>query len=128
MKEIWRLINKFYLANFILVFSIIFTITTMFLVQFQVENTKDKIHKMESDISAAHDQIQLLEVEWVYLTRPGRLRDLSSKFLKNNGYALASQIKDRKKLEEFYYVNYQKLETPEFAENKKSQTVIKVSF
>ena len=44
----------------------------MFMVQFKVEDLQDEIAKTETDIVAFQDKIQLLEVEWVYLTRPER--------------------------------------------------------
>lgn len=116
-SEVSRYVNKFYLANFSLVFAVILTICATFFVQFKVEAAHDKIAEIKNQISAAHDDIQLLEVQWVYLTRPGRLRDLSAKYLKDNGYALASQIKDQEKLEDFYYANYEKYNSDELAVN-----------
>jgi hypothetical protein len=67
-----------------------------------------------------------LEVEWVYLTRPERLRTLAAQYLQDNGYALASQIKDVDKLEKYYLVNYQKIEPREAAIN--DDQAQKVSF
>ncbi len=78
----------------------------MFFVQFQVESLQDEISKAESEISTHQDQIQLLEVEWVYLTRPERLRSLAARYLKDNGYALASQIKDSSRFEQYHLVKY----------------------
>ena len=106
MKEIWNSLNKFYFANFLMVFSIIFSIIFMFFVQFKVEKLQDVIAQNRIHISDYEDQIRLLEVEWVYLTRPERLRQISTRFLKNNGYALASQIKGEGEIEKFYNANY----------------------
>ena len=78
----------------------------MFFVQFQVESLQDEMIKSESEISSYQDQIQLLEVEWVYLTRPERLRALASRYLKDNGYVLANQIKDASRFEEYHLVHY----------------------
>ena len=82
----------------------------MFGVQFRVEALQDEMLKAEGEISAYEDNIQLLEVEWVYLTRPERLRVLSANYLKDNGYALASQIKNEDKMEKYYLANYQEVE------------------
>ncbi len=106
MKEIWDSLNKFYFANFTIVFAIIFSIIFMFYVQFKVEKMQDLIAQNRVNISDYEDQIRLLEVEWVYLTRPERLRQISTRFLKNNGYALASQIKGEDEIEKFYNANY----------------------
>ena len=110
MKEIWNSLNKFYFANFLMVFSIIFSIIFMFFVQFKVEKLQDVIAQNRIHISDYEDQIRLLEVEWVYLTRPERLRILVAKYLKNNGYALASQIKTVEQLEKLYSASYQQEE------------------
>ena len=106
MKEIWDSLNKFYFANFTIVFAIIFSIIFMFYVQFKVEKMQDLIAQNRVNISDYEDQIRLLEVEWDYLTRPERLRQISTRFLKNNGYALASQIKGEDEIEKFYNANY----------------------
>ena len=106
MKEIWSSLNKFYFANFMAVLSILFSIIFMFYVQFKVEKLQDIIAQNRINISDYEDQIRLLEVEWVYLTRPERLRQISTRFLKNNGYALASQIKGEDEIERFYNANY----------------------
>lgn len=106
MKELWDSINKFHFTNFVIFSSVVFSILLMFFVQFRVENLQDEISKAESEISSYQDQIQLLEVEWVYLTRPARLRALATRYLKDNGYALANQIKNSDKFEQYHLVKY----------------------
>ena len=128
MKELWQSLNKFYFANCALVASVVLSILLMFVVQFKVEALQDGVVKTENEIAAYEDEIQLLEVEWVYLTRPERLRILASRYLENNGYALASQIKDEEKLEKYYFANYQKVEAKEVAENAESQVAQSLSF
>ena len=100
--------NKFYLINSAIGGFLAFSIIAMFLVQFSVEGLQDEIIKTESEIAAYEDEIQLLEVEWVYLTRPERLRTLASRYLQNNGYALASQIKNEDQLEKYHLTTYQR--------------------
>lgn len=106
MKELWQSINKFHFTNCVIFSSVFLSILLMFFVQFKVENLQDEISKAENEISSYQDQIQLLEVEWVYLTRPERLRTLASRYLKDNGYALASQIKDSNRFEQYHLVKY----------------------
>jgi len=128
MKEFWQSLNKFYFANLLLVASVIFSIIFTFLVQFRVEDLQDDMVKTENEIVVYEDEIQLLEVEWVYLTRPERLRTLASRYLQDNGYALASQIKDADKLEQYYLVNYQKAEEKLLASNEQDLESQQVSF
>lgn len=125
MKEFYQSLNKFYLANALLTASLILSIFLMFVVQFKVEALQDEMAKIKNEIVAYEDEIQLLEVEWVYLTRPQRLRTLAAHYLQNNSYALASQIKDSSKLEQYYLTNYQKLEakTITLAEKEDPQQV-----
>jgi hypothetical protein len=114
--------SKYYFANILLVSVLLTSIVTMFHVQFKVENINDRIEKSKIEISVYEDKIQILEVEWVYLTRPGRLRDLASKYLTNNNYAQANQIKNEEMFEKFAIANYQKLEN----ENRKMAATIDV--
>ncbi len=121
IKEFWQHLNKFYLANISVVAAVMLTIILMFFVQFKVESLQDEVVKAESEIAAFEDEIQLLEVEWVYLTRPERLRNLASRFLQDNSYMLASQIKDEGRLEQYYLVSYKKSEEKEENEVALSQ-------
>lgn len=116
MKELWQQTNKFYLANLSLVGAVVLSIILMFAVQFKVEALQDEVLKTEGEIVAFEDEIQLLEVEWVYLTRPERLRNLASRFLQDNSYVLASQIKDTSQLEKYYLVNFKKVEEQQAVE------------
>ncbi len=111
LKEFWQSLNKFYFTNCALVACIVLSIVLTFLVEFKVEALQDDIQKVENEIAVYEDEIQLLEVEWVYLTRPDRLRTLASRYLKDNGYALASQIKDEDKMAKYYLTSYRKLES-----------------
>ena len=128
MKEFWQSTNKFYFANISLFASVVFAIILMFAVQFKVESLQDDMTKTEGEITAYEDEIQLLEVEWVYLTRPERLRTLAARYLEDNSYALASQIKDVDQLEKYYLVSYQKLMEQDVALNVEEQNLEKVSF
>jgi len=56
------------------------------------------------------------------------LRTLASRYLQDNGYALASQIKDADKLEQYYLVNYQKAEEKLLASNEQDLESQQVSF
>ncbi|MBM5782482.1 MAG: hypothetical protein FJ368_03565 [Pelagibacterales bacterium] len=128
MKQLWNSLNKFYLANVAIVSLVLFSITFMFLIQFKVEGLQDEIAKTENDIVAYEDKIKLLEVEWVYLTRPERLRDLANLYLKDNSYTLASQIKNSDKLEKYYLANEQKYVAQEVAFIEQNSAEEKVSF
>lgn len=107
MKGFWQNLNKVYFLNSLVIGLLLISIFTLYFVQYQVENLQDDIAKTKNEISSLEDEIRLLEVEWVYLTRPERLRTLVAKYLKNNGYALASQIKSVEELEKFLPASYQ---------------------
>jgi len=128
MKELWSSINKFYFSNIMLVATIFCSIIIMFTVQFKVEALQDEMSQAESDIVEYEDKIKLLEVEWVYLTRPERLRTLANIYLKDNGYTLASQIKETEKLEKYYLAIYQNSEAEEVAANAENKDPQQVSF
>ncbi len=106
IKNFWKSLNKIYFCNLALVASLMLVILVNFAVQFKVESLQDRIENMQSEISAYKSEISLLEVEWAYLTRPSRLRSLSEKYLQNNGYTLASQIKGSAEMEKFYQASY----------------------
>ena len=124
MKKLSEYLNKFYCFNLLLIGLVILSILTMFFVQFKVENLQEQMAKDRQQISDFEDQIRLLEVEWVYLTRPERLRQISAKYLKNNGYALANQIKGEDDIEKIYSTNYQE----EFSPKEKIGEVKNYSF
>lgn len=122
MKEFWQSLNKFYFTNCSIAAALVLSISLMFFVQFSTEALQEEMVKTEGEISAFEDEIQLLEVEWVYLTRPERLRILAARHLQNNGYALASQIKEEGKLEQYYTANYRKVES-QVAVNEESKSI-----
>jgi len=124
MKEFWQSLNKIYFTNFALVFCVLFSIIITFVVEGSVEGLQDDMIKTQNEISTYEDEIQLLEVEWVYLTRPERLRTLAARYLKDNGYALASQIKDEEKMEKYYFANYQKAESKQVAVNEQADKAL----
>ena len=101
--------TKHYLINFSLVWVVLFSIVLMFFVQFKVDGLQDKVSDVDIKISALDDEIRVLEVEWVYLTRPERLRMLSSKYFQSNGYIASNQVKDAKDLQTYYSANLRKV-------------------
>ncbi|GDX35653.1 hypothetical protein LBMAG18_01640 [Alphaproteobacteria bacterium] len=123
MKAFWQNLNKVYFLNSLVIGLLLISIFSLYFVQYQVENLQDDIAKTKNEISSLEDEIRLLEVEWVYLTRPERLRTLVAKYLKNNGYALASQIKSVEELEKFYPASYQQ-ETHEDQSSSSSDSII----
>ena len=113
--------TQYYLINSCLACVVLFSIMIMFFVHFKVDNLQDQVSHIDSKISALDDEIRVLEVEWVYLTRPERLRTLAAHYLQNNGYALASQIKNVDKLEHYYSASYQKVESQDLILNQQKQ-------
>ena len=115
MKSFFGQINKIYYFNFAIVATLALTLLTTFLVQFKVESLQDNVAKTENEISFYADKIEALEIEWVYLTRPQRLRDLASKYLNSNDYVKTAQVKNFDKLETYYLANYNKASSQEVA-------------
>ncbi len=108
IKEFWGSLNKFYFCNVSLVVATLASILLAFTMQFKVEALQDQMANTKAQIVAFEDQIGLLEVEWTYLTRPARLRELASRYLKDNGYTLASQIKGSDAMDQYYLASYSK--------------------
>jgi|GEM_PF-2092212 len=90
LKPIYRL----HLFHFGLVFTLLFSVCLAFYMQFKFDGLQEQILSSKNQIVEYQDQIRLLEVEWVYLTRPERLRQLTEKFLQDNQYMLASQVQE----------------------------------
>ncbi len=108
LKKYFKKINKFYLFNFTLVSSFLVVVILSFAIQFKVDALQGYINVGRDQITSYREDIEMLEVEWSYLTRPSRIRGLSEKFLENNSYSTASQIKTKAQMEKFYIANYEK--------------------
>lgn len=111
LKIFWKNLNKVYFLNFAMVSVALIAIAGTFYVQFKVEKLQDEIVSSQNQIAGYEDQIALLEVEWTYLTRPARIRSLAANYLKDNGYTLASQIKNGDEMEKFFASNSGSSET-----------------
>ena len=74
--------------------AVAFSVCLAFYMQFKYDNLQEQIAFGKNEIAEYQDQIRLLEIEWVYLTRPERLRQLTEKFLQDNQYMLASQVQE----------------------------------
>ena len=93
------------------------SITTLFVIQFQVDKLKNELITIQADIASYEDDIRILDIEWVYLTNPKRLRLLASQHLKDSDYIKLSQIKDESKLTNYYITKYKKLQEHDYAYN-----------
>jgi cell division protein FtsL len=104
------LTTKRYLLNSFLTLAVLLSISMMFFIQLKVDNLQDQAKEVDAQISALEDDIRVLQVEWVYLTRPERLRTLSERYLQNNDHIAANQIKDPEILEKYYIATLRKQE------------------
>lgn len=100
--------TRIQIINLSVVAALSLMIVSTFSVQFKVASMTDVLEASENDIVSYKDEMRLLEIEWVYLTRPERIRELSGLYLENSGYTLASQIKKADQLEGYYLANYKK--------------------
>ena len=53
----------------------------LFYVKHVVENTENELAALESQINADQDEIHVLKAEWIYLSRPDRVKKLASQYL-----------------------------------------------
>src|SRR5210317_789543 len=85
---------KKYLIRAIFSGSAFFSILFLFLIQFKVDDLQNDLNQIENEIASYNQEIEILDTEWVYLSRPERLRALASEYLQNDDYLKVSQIKD----------------------------------
>ncbi len=102
--------------------SLLLSISLLFIIQFKVDILSSELSRVENEIVSYQEEIKILDIEWVYLTRPERLRILAKKYLKNNGYMSVSQIRDKDSLKSYYLSKYKKYQEKKMASNtNKSQ-------
>jgi len=53
----------------------------LFYVKHVVENTEEDLASLESQINSDQDEIHVLKAEWIYLSRPDRVKRLADKYL-----------------------------------------------
>jgi hypothetical protein len=110
--------KAYYITNAILALMVLISIYLMFHIQFRVNNLQEKVSEVDNKIVAYEDEIRVLQVEWVYLTRPERLRILSEKYLNNSDYIASNQVKNVDKLQPYYLSNLEKYESKQLAMNQ----------
>jgi hypothetical protein len=103
-------IRRYYINNLMLSLAVIASVCLLFFVQFKVDNLQDKVDMVQAQIHDYEADLKLLEVEWCYLTRPDRLRFLSSKYLEGNVNIAFNQVRNYQKLEQFYLANLKRKE------------------
>lgn len=103
-------IRKYYINNLLLSFGVIASVCMLFFVQYKVDNLQNKVDVVKTTINEYEADLKLLEVEWAYLTRPDRLRFLSSRYLQDNGNIAFNQVRNYNKLEKFYLANIKRRE------------------
>ncbi len=53
----------------------------LFYVKHVVENTENELASLEGQINSDQDEIHVLKAEWIYLSRPDRVKKLASQYL-----------------------------------------------
>ena len=59
--------------------SLLLSISLLFIIQFKVDILSSELSRVENEIVSYQEEIKILDIEWVYLTRPERLRILAKK-------------------------------------------------
>ena len=103
-------IRNNYIVNFCVAMAIIFSICLTFYVQFKVDMMQNKVNMAELQIEDYNQDLKLLNVEWIYLTRPERIRKLSNKYLNKNQIIAYYQVKSYEEMQKFYMANLKKYE------------------
>jgi len=103
-------IRRYYLNNLMLSLAVMASVCLLFFVQFQVDNLQDKVDAIQAQIHDDESELKLLNVEWCYLTRPDRLRFLSSKYLQQDVNIAFNQVRNYAKLEQFSLANLKRKE------------------
>lgn len=53
----------------------------LFYVKHVVENTEEDLAQLENQINTDQDEIHVLKAEWIYLSRPDRVKKLADRYL-----------------------------------------------
>lgn len=53
----------------------------LFYVKHVVENTENELASLENQINSDQDEIHVLKAEWIYLSRPDRVKKLANQYL-----------------------------------------------
>lgn len=67
-------------ANIVLVILALFVTFAMFITKNTVRDMEKELIAVNADIEKNIDAIHMLNVEWAYLNRPERIRELASKY------------------------------------------------
>lgn len=70
------------------------SIVGLFKIKLHVQSLNRELIKIKSEINLVQSDIKVLQAEWSYLNNPKRLASLVKKYLKNNSFILASQVKN----------------------------------
>lgn len=55
--------------------------TVLYMTKQSVDSRYDELRLLRKEIAAAEDRAAILDAEWAYVSRPGRILDLSSNLL-----------------------------------------------
>lgn len=103
------------IIKIILIKFFVLSIVGLFTVQFQVDELNQGLQRVESEIASYEEEIKILDIEWVYLTRPERLRKLAATYLENSDYIDVSQIKNYQQLKPYFSAKYNKSQEKTYA-------------
>ena len=76
----------------------------LFYMQFKFQNLEERLLKINGEISYYENNLNLLDAEMTYLSRPERLVRLSRQYLQKNNYIASNQVKEYKVLQKYYLV------------------------
>lgn len=69
------------LKYFFIILVMFLSIYEVFNISYKVQNSREDLAKIQSQIIDLENQLRILEVEWSYLNNPARIKKLSEKYL-----------------------------------------------
>jgi len=69
------------LKYFFIILVMFLSIYEVFNISYKVQNSREDLAKIKSQIIDLENQLRILEVEWSYLNNPARIKKLSEKYL-----------------------------------------------
>ena len=106
--DILKIIKIRHNINIVIFTTMLLSVFALFYMQFKFQNLEEKLLNINSEISYYENNLNLLDAEMTYLSRPERLVRLSKKYLQGNNYIATNQVKKYEALQKHYLAKLEK--------------------